>query len=36
MTELTLKVDDHIALKFKQISTQKFHGNETLAFAIFF
>lgn len=32
MTELTLKVDDHIALKFKQISTQKFHGNETLAF----
>jgi len=32
MTELTLKVDDHIALKFKQISRQKFHGDETLAF----
>jgi hypothetical protein len=32
MTELTLKVDDHIALKFKQISMQKFHGDETLAF----
>jgi len=32
MTELTLKVDDDIALKFKQISMQKFHGDETLAF----
>jgi hypothetical protein len=32
MTELTLKVDDHIASKFKQISMQKFHGDETLAF----
>ena len=32
MTELTLKVDDNIAYKFKQISEQKFHGNETLAF----
>ncbi|MBC8180503.1 hypothetical protein H8E88_05195 [candidate division KSB1 bacterium] len=32
MTELTLKVDDDIALKFKEISEQKFHGDETVAF----
>ena len=32
MTELTLKVDDDIAMKFKKISEQKFHGDETLAF----
>ena len=32
MTELTLQVDDDIAVKFKQISKQKFHGDETLAF----
>jgi hypothetical protein len=32
MTELTLQVDEQIASKFRQISQQKFHGDETLAF----
>ncbi len=32
MTELTLKVDDALAIRFKEISEKKFHGDETLAF----
>jgi len=32
MTELVLKVADDIAARFKKVSLQKFHGDETLAF----
>ncbi len=32
MTELVLKVADDIAERFKKVSLQKFHGDETLAF----
>lgn len=32
MTELIFKVDDDLAERFKEISLQKFHGDETLAF----
>lgn len=32
MTELVLKVADNIAERFKKVSQQKFHGDETLAF----
>lgn len=32
MTELVIKVADDIAERFKKISSQKFHGDETLAF----
>ncbi len=32
MAELVLKVDHHLAERFKKISLQKFQGNESLAF----
>lgn len=34
MTELILKVADNIAERFKKVSLQKFHGDETLAFEV--
>ncbi len=30
MTELVLKVDDSVATRFKEVSEQKFQGNDTL------
>ncbi|MDZ7291953.1 MAG: hypothetical protein ONB44_17065 [candidate division KSB1 bacterium] len=32
MTELVLKVDDSLAARFKEISLQKFRGDDVLAF----
>ena len=32
MTELVIKVDHHLAERFKKISLQKFQGDDTLAF----
>lgn len=32
MTELVLKVEDRLAAQFKQLSLQKFQGDEVLAF----
>lgn len=32
MTELVLKVEDILAEKFKEVSLQKFQGNDALAF----
>ncbi len=32
MTELTIKVDDSLALRFKEIAAKKFRGNDSLAF----
>jgi len=34
MTELVLKVDDIIAEKFKEVSLQRFEGDEALTFEI--
>ncbi|MFQ6094135.1 MAG: hypothetical protein ACE5OR_15940 [bacterium] len=31
MTAITLKIDDDLAARFKEISLKKFHGNDTLA-----
>jgi len=32
MTELLINVDDNLAERFKEVSRQKFQGNDTLAF----
>ena len=32
MTELNIKVDDKLAKRFKELSSKKFHGDDSLAF----
>ena len=32
MTQLSIKVDDDLAAKFKEIAAKKFNGDDTLAF----